>query len=42
MSFIWTMTFDLWNFKSTSFGFIKQFAGYTQVVAPNHMPITTN
>ncbi len=25
MSFVWIVTFDLWNFKSPSFGLIKQF-----------------
>jgi hypothetical protein len=25
MSFIWIVMFDLWNFRSTSFGLVKQF-----------------
>ncbi len=25
MSFVWIVTFDLWNLKSPSFGLIKQF-----------------
>jgi hypothetical protein len=25
MSFVWIVTFDLWNLKNTSFGLVKQF-----------------